>query len=105
MSSLRNPNRRPTHPGAILRDDVLPALSMTQTELARLLGVSRRRYPLNARSAGRIRIGRGPFRPLRTLDFPAAIFDNLRARAISSSPDPHPGPLNESGISQHYARE
>ena len=41
MSSLRNPNRRPTHPGAILREDVLPALSMTQTELAQLLGVSR----------------------------------------------------------------
>ena len=41
MSSLRNPNRRPTHPGAILREDVLPALSMPQTELAQLLGVSR----------------------------------------------------------------
>jgi hypothetical protein len=24
-------NRRPTHPGAILREDVLPALAMTQT--------------------------------------------------------------------------
>jgi addiction module HigA family antidote len=41
MKSLRNPNRRPTHPGAILRDDVLPALKMTQTELAQRLGVSR----------------------------------------------------------------
>lgn len=41
MRSLRNPNRRPTHPGAILRDDVLPALGMTQTELAQRLGVSR----------------------------------------------------------------
>jgi addiction module HigA family antidote len=41
MSSLRNPNRRPTHPGAILREDSLPTLSMTQTELAELLGVSR----------------------------------------------------------------
>jgi antitoxin HigA-1 len=41
MKSLRNPNRRPTHPGAILREDVLPALKMTQTEFAELLDVSR----------------------------------------------------------------
>jgi addiction module HigA family antidote len=40
MKSLRNPDRRPTHPGAILREDVLPALKMTQTEFAELLGVS-----------------------------------------------------------------
>lgn len=39
--SLRNPARRPTHPGAVLREDVLPALEMTQTEFARRLGVSR----------------------------------------------------------------
>ncbi|HET8552099.1 MAG TPA: HigA family addiction module antitoxin [Gammaproteobacteria bacterium] len=39
--SLRNPNRPPTHPGAILREDVLPALGMTQTEFAERLGVSR----------------------------------------------------------------
>jgi addiction module HigA family antidote len=41
MKSLRDPKRRPTHPGAILREDVLPALGMTQTELAQRLGVSR----------------------------------------------------------------
>ena len=41
MKTLRNPNRRPTHPGAVLREDVLPALRMTQTEFATLLGVSR----------------------------------------------------------------
>ena len=41
MKSLRNPNRRPTHSGAILREDILPALKMTQTELAELLDVSR----------------------------------------------------------------
>jgi len=39
--SLRNPNRKPTHPGAVLREDVLPALGMTQAEFARRLGVSR----------------------------------------------------------------
>jgi addiction module HigA family antidote len=39
--SLRDPKRRPTHPGEILREDVLPALRMTQTEFAHRLGVSR----------------------------------------------------------------
>ena len=41
MKSLRNPDRRPTHPGAILREDALPALGITQGKLAELLGVSR----------------------------------------------------------------
>ncbi len=41
MKSLRNPNRRPTHPGAILREDVLPALEISQGRLAELLDVSR----------------------------------------------------------------
>jgi len=40
--SLRAKNRKPTHPGAILREDVLPSLNITQTELADRLGVSRR---------------------------------------------------------------
>jgi antitoxin HigA-1 len=39
--SLRNPKRRPTHPGVILREDVLPALKMTQKEFADWIGVSR----------------------------------------------------------------
>jgi antitoxin HigA-1 len=41
MRSLRDPKRRPTHPGEILREDVLPALDMTQAEFAKRLGVSR----------------------------------------------------------------
>lgn len=41
MATLRNPKRRPTHPGALLREDVLPALDMSQTEFAKRLGVSR----------------------------------------------------------------
>jgi addiction module HigA family antidote len=39
---LNNRKRRPTHPGEILREDVLPAAGLTQAELARVLGVSRR---------------------------------------------------------------
>jgi antitoxin HigA-1 len=33
--------RVPTHPGAILREDVLPALEMSVTGVAKALGVSR----------------------------------------------------------------
>ncbi len=39
--ALRDPTRRPTHPGAILREDVLPALRIGVTEAAQKLGVSR----------------------------------------------------------------
>jgi antitoxin HigA-1 len=41
MKTLRDPSRRPTHPGAVLREDVLPAIEMSQTELAMRLKVSR----------------------------------------------------------------
>src|SRR5260370_29489265 len=33
--------RRPTHPGAILREDLLPALGLSISEAARQLGVTR----------------------------------------------------------------
>lgn len=36
-----NRNRIPTHPGAILREDVLPALGLSVSECARRLHVSR----------------------------------------------------------------
>lgn len=41
MQSLRSQRRRPTHPGELLREDVFPALRLTQDELAERLGVSR----------------------------------------------------------------
>ena len=41
MKSMRDPKRKPTHPGETLREDVLPALEMTQGEFAKRLGVSR----------------------------------------------------------------
>ncbi|MBR0682225.1 HigA family addiction module antidote protein [Roseomonas eburnea] len=38
----RHPSKmRPAHPGAVLRDDVLPALAVSVTEAARELGISR----------------------------------------------------------------
>lgn len=42
MATKRDPKRRPTHPGAILREDVLlPSLGLTQTECTHRLSVSR----------------------------------------------------------------
>ncbi len=35
--------RKPTHPGEILREDVLPALEISVSEAARRLGISRQR--------------------------------------------------------------
>jgi addiction module HigA family antidote len=40
-AAKRNPDRCPTHPGALLREDVIPATGRTKAEIARLLGISR----------------------------------------------------------------
>ena len=37
----RNPDRCPTHPGELLREDVIPATGKSKTEIARMLGISR----------------------------------------------------------------
>jgi addiction module HigA family antidote len=42
MTSLRSKKRKPTHPGEILREDIFPALNMTQADIADALSVSRR---------------------------------------------------------------
>jgi addiction module HigA family antidote len=42
MKTLRSKKRKPTHPGEILREDVFPALEMTQIAIAKAMGVSRR---------------------------------------------------------------
>jgi len=39
----KRPNRIPTHPGALLREDVLPAMDLSVTEFARYIGISRQR--------------------------------------------------------------
>ena len=38
---LNNRKRRPTHPGELLRSEILPATGLTRSELARRLGISR----------------------------------------------------------------
>ena len=37
----RNPDRCPTHPGELLREDVIPATGKAKAEIARMLGISR----------------------------------------------------------------
>lgn len=41
MKTIRDTNRKPTHPGMIIREDILPTLKLSQGELAKHLGVSR----------------------------------------------------------------
>ncbi len=40
-AAKRNPNRCPTHPGALLRNDVIPATGLSKVEIAERLGISR----------------------------------------------------------------
>jgi antitoxin HigA-1 len=40
-SAIRDPNRCPTHPGELLREEVIPATKKSKAEIARLLGISR----------------------------------------------------------------
>jgi antitoxin HigA-1 len=40
-AALRNKDRCPSHPGALLREEVLPATGRTKSEIAKLLGISR----------------------------------------------------------------
>lgn len=41
MALKRNPNRRPTHPGEILREDIIEANALKIGEVAEALGVTR----------------------------------------------------------------
>jgi addiction module HigA family antidote len=40
-AAKRGKARCPTHPGALLRDDIIPATGRTKAEIAGLLGISR----------------------------------------------------------------
>jgi addiction module HigA family antidote len=58
----RNPDRCPTHPGELLREDLIPATGKTKAEIARMLGISRQhlhdivaeRKPISAQVAVRL---------------------------------------------------
>jgi addiction module HigA family antidote len=66
----RNSKRCPTHPGALLREDILPALKLPKTAIADALGMSRQhlydilreRKPVSAEVAVRLgaAFGDGP---------------------------------------------
>ena len=40
-AAKHNPNRCPTHPGVLLREDMVPATGKSVAEIAELLGISR----------------------------------------------------------------
>ena len=40
-AAKRDPNRCPTHPGALLRDEMIPATGRGKAEIASLIGISR----------------------------------------------------------------
>ena len=40
-NARRHPSIKPLHPGALLREDILPAIGRPKAEIARLLGISR----------------------------------------------------------------
>lgn len=58
----RNPDRCPTHPGEMLREDVIPATKQSKAAIARMLGISRQhlhdilaeRKPVSAEVAVRL---------------------------------------------------
>jgi addiction module HigA family antidote len=39
--TARRPNRAPTHPGALLREDVLPAINLSVSDVAKRLRITR----------------------------------------------------------------
>ena len=99
MKSLRDRRRAPTHPGAILREDVLPALRMSQQAFADRLGVSRvtvntllqERRDLSAELAARIAklLGHTPeswIRMQEALDLWRIAQDPSRLAAITPLP-------------------
>ena len=88
---------RPVHPGETLREDVLPALGKSKTEIARLLGVSRQtlydvlneKQPITANLALRIGklVGGGPDIWLRMqMNYDLEIAEKALAKEIKRIP-------------------
>lgn len=42
--AVRSREHAPTHPGALLREDIIPAIGKSKAEIARLLGISRQHF-------------------------------------------------------------
>lgn len=62
FAAVRDLERCPTHPGALLREDLIPAVGKSKVEIAQLLGISRQhlydlieeRKPVTAKTAARL---------------------------------------------------
>ena len=60
--AIRSSGRCPTHPGALLREDIIPATGLAKTQIASMLGISRQhlydileeRKPVSAEVAVRL---------------------------------------------------
>ena len=67
----RDPNRCPTHPGAVLSEIVLPALGLPKTRIASHLGISRQtlydllsqKQPVTPRICSQVNFRTGPIYP------------------------------------------
>ena len=67
----RDPNRCPTHPGAVLREIVFPELRVSKTAIANAMKISRNqlylilgeRQPVNSRHRGEVSSCRGRIAP------------------------------------------
>jgi addiction module HigA family antidote len=68
--NARDPDRSPTHPGELLREDIVPSLAHSKVQLAGMLGISRQHFydilneekPVSAPVAARLGklLGNGP---------------------------------------------
>lgn len=66
----RDPERCPTHPGELLREDIIPSIAYSKAQLAKMLGISRQHFydilnqkkPVSASVAARLGklFGNGP---------------------------------------------
>jgi addiction module HigA family antidote len=66
----RDPERCPTHPGELLREDIIPSIAYSKAHLAKMLGISRQHFydilnekkPVSAPVAARLGklFGNGP---------------------------------------------
>lgn len=102
-------DRAPTHPGELLREDIIPATGKPKAEIARLLGISRQQLyaimnevkPISPDVAVRLGklFGNGPDLWVRM----QGAFDTWQAtRSVDVSAIPTLEPANENGARGHH---
>jgi len=83
-AAKRAKNRCPTHPGALLRDDIIPATGRTKAEIAGLLAISRQHLYESCRKGSRCLrpsqyVSASFWRRCGNLDADAAAYDTWHA--------------------------